>query len=329
MTLDAMADPTLVLLIVIGTIPGARPHGSIISAAVNDALGRGARVLVEERPDDPSDAEAAALADALRGSAVAEIAWGDEAHSHVRLHVYLSADRTWYDRDVSFEPGDALGERERAIGFVVGAMIRETEGITLTLPARPRPIVSQPASPVPTSAAEIVVAPPVLEEEPRRFGIDVAGVITSGIDGEAAALGPSLRGRVVVGDALSVDAGASFGFGSIDAAEARTTTTRIVAGGRWRWLTIGRSLSLDVGLEALVVHHAVRRADPAADRDRWLAGAHADLGAGWRASELLEPFVTGGLDAVSGNTPIHVAGVRLAQIPPFRGVLEVGVKMRF
>lgn len=328
MTLDAMADPTLVLLIVIGTLPGARPHGSTISAAVIDALGRGARVLVEERPDEPSDAEAAALADAVRGSAVAEIAWGDEAHSHVRIHVYLAADRTWYDRDVSFEPGDALGERERAIGFLVGAMIREPEGITLTLPPRPQPTVSQPASPVPTSSAEIVATPPV-HEEPKRFSIDVAGVLTSGVEGKAGALGPSLRGRVVVGDALSVDAGASFGFGSIDAAEARTTTTRIVAGGRWRWLTIGRSLSLDVGLEALVVHHAVRRADPAADRDRWLAGAHADLGAGWRASELLEPFVTGGLDAVSGTTPINVGGVRLAQIPPFRAVLEVGVKVRF
>ena len=323
-----MADPTLVLLIVIGTSPAARPHGSTVSAAVVDALGRDARVLVEERPDDPSDAEAAALADAVRGSAVAEIAWGDEAHSRVRLHVYLAADRTWYDREVTFEPADAVDERERAIGFLVGVMIRETEGVALTLPARPPPIVSQPAPAAATSAAGVPPKPPV-GDAPKRFGVDVAGVMATGIEGDAAALGPSLRGRLLATVALSFDAGASIGFGSIDAAEATMTTTRIVVGGRWRWLTIGRDLAFDLGLEALAVHHAVRRADPAADRDRWLGGAHADLGAGWSVSELLEPFVTAGVDAVAGNTPIHVASVRLAHVPPFRAILELGVRMRF
>jgi hypothetical protein len=328
MTFDAMADPTLVLLIVIGTSASDRPHGSTISAAVIDALGRDSRVLVEERADEPNDAAAAAVADGVRGSAVAEVTWADDTHARARLHVYLAVDRTWYDRDVAFEPGDAIEERERAIGFLVGAMIRETQGTALALPPRPPPVVSQPVLPVVSSAAE-VVAPPAAPARPRRFAVDVAGVMTTGIEGDAAGLGPSLRGHVFLIDPISIHAGASLGFGSVDAADARITTTRIVAGARIRWLTVGSDLAFDLGIDALTVNHSVRRSDPAADRDRWLAGGHTDIGVAWRASALLEPFATAGVDAVLGNTPITVAGARLAQIPPFRAVLEVGLKIRF
>jgi hypothetical protein len=320
-----MADPTLVLLIVIGTSAADRPHGSVLGAAVVDALGREARVLVEERADDPSDAEAAALADGIRGSAVAEISWGDETHSRARLHVYLATDRTWYDRDVAFEPGDALEERERAIGFLVGAMLRETE--RMSLPARP-PLVVVSAPVLPTSAAE-VVAPPPRREPPGRFAVDVSGTMTTGIQGDAPGIGPSLRGHVSVAEALSLHAGGSLGFGSIPSADARMRTTRLVAGARLRWLTVARDLSFDLGVDALVVNQAVRRTDPAADRDRWLGGGHADLGIAWRATPFLEPFASVGVDAVLGKTPVTVAGSRVADVPPLRSVLELGLTMRF
>jgi hypothetical protein len=326
-----MADPTLVLLVVIGATGADRPHGSNVSAAVVDALGRDARVLVEERADDPSDAEAAALADAIRGSAVAEIAWGDASHSRARLHVYLAGDRNWYDREVAFEPDDGPEERERAIGFVVGTMIRETQGMVLPAPPRAAPVISAPAQqspPVATSAAE-VATPPLAREDARRFGADIGALVTTGIEGVAPGLGPSLRGRVFISDVLSIHAGASLGFGSIEAADARLTTTRIVAGARVRWLTVARALSFDLGLDALAVNHAVHRAEPFAYRDRWLAGAHTDVGLAWRASALLEPFATAGVDVVLGKTPISVAGSRLAAIPPLRMVFELGVTMRF
>jgi hypothetical protein len=325
-----MADPALVLLILIGASSADRPHAPLLSTAVSDGLGRSARIVVEERDADPSDEEAASLADGMRGSAVAEIAWGDEQHTRARVHVYLAADRSWYDRELSFEKGDALEERERAIGFLVGAMIRDTEA-ALTMPPRPPVVVSEPARAPVVRAPEIdaPAPPPPARETASRFAVDVAGLVSTGIDGDAAGLGPSLRGRVVVAGALSLHAGASLGFGSIAGADARMTTTRLVAGGRFRWLTVARDLSFDLGLEALAVNHAVRRDDPIAARDRWLAGAHTDVGVGWRASRLLEPFATVGVDAVLGKTPINVAGVRLAQIPPFRGVAELGVRMHF
>ena len=322
-----MADPTLVLLILIGASAADRPHAATVGDAIGDALGGDARILTEERSSALADAEAASVADGVGGSAVAEIAWSDGDHTHARLHVYLSADRIWYDRDVSFEPDDAPAERERAIGFLVGTMIRETAAVGLSLPVRPPAVTSQPL-PAAAPRAEVVV-PPAPREATSRLAVDFGGVATSGIEGAAPSLGPLLRGHVTVGGGLSLHAGGSMGFGSIDAADARMMTSRLVGGARWTWWTVARGLSFDVGLDALAVNHAVQRADPAADRDRWLAGAHADVGVGWRASDILEPFATGGLDAVGGSTPITVGGSRVTQIPPFRATVELGLKTHF
>jgi hypothetical protein len=200
-------------------------------------------------------------------------------------------------------------------------MIRATEQ------AAPTPAPSTPATAPPVLAPlPVVVAPP---PRPPRLAADVAGVMTAGIGGDAPSLGPSIRGHLIIVTPLSVHIGASLGVGTIDDAEARMTTTRITAGGRWVWLTVARDVSFDVGLDVLAVNHVVRRTAPAADRDRWLGGAHADLGIAWRVSALVEPFANGGLDGVAGNTPITVAGRALAHIPPVRAVAEAGVRLRF
>jgi hypothetical protein len=326
MSFVAMADPALILLILIGASAGERPHGATMSAAISDALGRDARVLVEERDSDPTDAEAASLADAMRGSVVAEVSWTDERHAQAHVHVYLALDRSWYDRDIAFEPADALDERERAIGFMVGAMIRATESSVLAVPARPVVVASEPSRPASLTPPPVVPPP---REEPSRFAVDVAGMIMTGIAGVSGGLGPSLRAHVAINDAFSVHVGGALAFGSIPDAGARMATTRLIGGGRWRWLTVARDLSFDVGLDALVVHHAVRRSSPVASRDRWMMGAHTDVGVGWRATTALEPFVTMGVDGVLGTTPITVAGARTAEIPPFRAVGELGLKVHF
>lgn len=339
-----MADPAIVLLIVIGVSAGERPRGSVVSGAVAGGLGTNAQVLVEERATSPADADATATADRLGTSAIAEIAWADAAHSRARLHVYLAADRGWYDQTLAFDPADAPEDRERSIGLLVGAMIRARQvddAVTAPPPEPPAPAPPPLASPAPPPATAPVAAiplPPNEREEsgpgsaPRarsRLGVDVGGFATAGVGGEAQAFGPAVRGRVFLGDSWSAHGGAAVGFGSLPAG-ASMTTTRIALGGRRRFVTFRRpDLALDAAAEVLVVHHAVRRSDPAASRDRWLSGGHLDLGAAWSVTRAVEPFATIGADVVLGATPITLAGERVAQIPPVRATVEAGARVHF
>src|SRR5512141_1831208 len=102
-----MADPALVLLVVLGAAPGERPRAGLVVGALTEALGGEARVLVEDRASEPSDAEAVRMLDRVHASALAEIAWSHPAHARAHVRVYIASHRTFYDRDLSFEPTDA------------------------------------------------------------------------------------------------------------------------------------------------------------------------------------------------------------------------------
>ncbi len=335
-----MAEPTLVLLIVVGLTATDRPQGSVVSTAVGSGLGTDARILVEERTAAPTDDDAASTATRIGGSAVAEVAWADAAHGRARLHVYLASDRAWYDQELSFDALDAPEDRERSIGLLVGAMIRARQA-EADAAAAPADVAPAPVSPPPIAEpAPTLAVPPRASEQPApggalaprswRFGVDVGGLGTAGIGGEAEGLGPALRARVLFGNVLSVHGGVALGFGSLRDAGADLTTTRLALGGRYRFARLGGGVvGLDAGLEALAVHHVVRRTAPDASRDRWLSGGHVDVGAGFVLMPALELYTTLGMDVVAGATPITLAGQRVAEIPPVRGTLEAGARLFF
>jgi hypothetical protein len=324
-----MADPTIVLLIVVGLTALERPRGSVVSSAVEAGLGSTARVLVEERSSTPIDADATATAARLGIGVVAELAWTDATHSRAHLHVYLASDLSWYDQDLSFDATDATEDRERSAGLLVGAMIRARQ-----------PEEAPKAAPAP---APVVTAPPPTADEPgpnptvsslrnrRRFAIEVGGLGMAGVGGEAPALGPAMRARLVLDRSLSLHGGVGVGFGSLPDAGASMTTTRLALGGRWRFPTLFRSeaVVLGVGVEGIVVHHAVTRAAPEASRDRWLGGGHLDVGVDWSLAPTFELYGTIGSDVVLGATPITLAGQRVAQLPPVRGTAEAGARINF
>ncbi|MDB5220035.1 MAG: hypothetical protein JWO86_7962 [Myxococcaceae bacterium] len=322
-----MADPTIVLLIVVGLTALERPRGSVVSSAVEAGLGASARVLVEERSSIPTDADATSTAERLGIGAVAEITWADPTRSRAHVHVYLASDLSWYDQDLSFDAADAVEDRERSAGLLVGAMIRARQ------PERP----AQPA-PAP---APIVTAPPFATDEPgvaptaplrrRRFAIEIGGLGMAGVGGEAPGLGPAMRARLVLDRSFSLHGGVALGFGSLPDAGATMTTTRLALGGRWSFPSLFRSdaVVLGIGLEGLVVHHALTRAAPEASRDRWLGGGHIDVGVDWSLGPTFALYGALGSDVVLGATPITLAGQRVAQLPPVRATAEAGARINF
>lgn len=335
-----MADPTIVLLIVVGLTAADRPHASIVSSAVAGALGTSARVLVEERTTPPTDGEAASTSERLGGGAIAEIAWASSTHARAHVRVYLGSDHTWYDDELAFDAPDAPEDRERSIGLLIGAMIRARQGDSQASPAEvpPAPPPSRDPETAPANVPATLDAPTTTEQQPpsslatrrMRLGLDVGGLGMTGIGGEAPGLGPSVRARLTLTPALSVHGGAGLAFGSLSDAGAEMTTTRIVFGSRWTFARVtSGNIGFDVGLEGVVVHHDVRRSAPEASRSRWLSGGHVDLGVGWPLASALDLYATVGTDVVLGATPITVAGERVTSIPPVRGMLEAGARFFF
>ncbi len=328
-----MAEPTIVLLVVMGLTTADRPRGSVVSSAVAGGLGANARVLVEERVARPTDAEATSAADRLGGTAIAEIAWSDATHSRALLHVYLSSDRSWYDQELSFDAPDAPEDRERSIGLLVGAMIRARQAEDPAVPGPASPALRPPAAAGATTRPPTAAEPPgpaVVAARRRRFGVDVGGFGMAGIGGEAPGLGPAMRARWLLNRAVSLHGGGAVGFGSLPEAGAHMTTTRIGVGGRWRFLAfLNDALALDAGLEAIAVHHVIHRTVPEASRDRWLSGGHVDGGGVASLGRSFELYATLGADVVFGATPITVAGARVAQLPPARVTAEAGARILF
>jgi opacity protein-like surface antigen len=341
-----MADPTIVLLVVVGLTAGERPRGSVVSSAVEAALGASARVLVEERTSTPLDADATSTATRLGIGAIAEIAWADQSRSHAHLHVYLASDLSWYDQDLSFEVTDALEDRERSAGLLVGAMIRarqtEEHAAAAPAPAASPPTASGATAPNATASGALAPPPSVTDDAAisapdvatlrrLRFAIDVGGFGMAGVGGEAPGLGPAMRARVLLDRSASLHAGVAVGFASLPAAAATMTTTRLALGGRWRFPSLLRSdaVVLGLGLEAVAVRHAVTRAAPEASRDRWLAGGHLDGGVDWSLGRAFELYGTVGSDVVLGATPITLAGQKVAEIPHVRATAEIGARITF
>jgi hypothetical protein len=322
-----MADPILVLLIVLAT-GDDRPRSALVGGTAREAVGSETRILVEEPAAPPNDDEAARLSERLHASAVAEVRWDDPRHDRAHVHLYLADDHRWYDRDVSFEAADAPDERDRAVGFLVGAMVRA---------ALPSP-VPDPPSVVAVAAAPIAPGPPAenptLVQPGARtvlFAADIAAEGAVGIAGEATAIGPSARAIASFHGPFGLQLGGALRFGEVQAAQASSRTVRIGAGGFWRALeTRGpRGIEVRLSLDVLAVHHQVHRESPDLARERWVAGLLVGAAVGWHATSTLEPFVGAGVEGVFGPTPITVAEREVAEIPPLRATVTLGFRIHF
>lgn len=335
-----MADAALVVLVVLGAGSREPMHGSVVAAATREGAGTDVRVLLDERAAAPTDADLVELADTTHATAIAEVRWSDDDATRARLHLYVASDRRWYDRELSFAKADALPERERAVGLVLGAIVREASiqsaaGEERPAAPPPAPPSTAPAISVPPSTSVPAAPPDRTAPVPRgrapRFVVEGSALGTSSADASGADLGPSLRARWAIVDELELRASAAMRFGTIPSADATTRATRIGGGVAWRAVTFGpdRTLSVAFALEVVAVQHAVERVDPEARRSRWITGTFAATRFGWRASRTFEPFIAGGVEAVLGATPIVVGGRTVAEIGPLRIAAEAGIALHF
>jgi hypothetical protein len=328
-----MPDSATIWLILLSQTAPEPMHGSIVGAGVRQALGNDARVVVDERAEMPSDEDAALLADREKAVAVAEVRWATDDRSRAKIHVFLSADRGFYDHEVSFGAGDEVVERERAVGLLVGSMVRAAaEGALPPNPPAPAPPPKPPPPPPPPAPPppppRRVVAPP----PPRaRVLVDAGASGVVGIGGAGASAGPSAHLGVELAHRWVLRAGSAVRFGAIDGADATTRTVAIAAGGSFVPVTFGRreDVRLYLEVEGLLLHHAVTRDAPAEEHGRWLGGMNVFVTAGFRLTTSLEAYVAPGLEAALGSTPVVLDGRTVTTIPPLRAAAAAGLRLYF
>lgn len=326
-----MADPRLVLLVVLAGPPGSEPiHGAVVGSAVRDTLGDATRVLVDDRRAPLSDDEVISTATRIHADAVASMAWTAADATRARVRMFVTVDGLFHDHELTFRPADAIVERERAMGLLIGAMAREDAS------PNPRRADDRGASVASDTGGRDVARVPVVVSQrslatERAFAIEGGAMGTLGLGGAALAVGPHIGGAWYPTTWLGLRAGGALAIGAIPDAGATTMSSRIIAGLAWRAATFGPGArgSFELGASAVVMNHRVSRDEPLATRSRWISGAHIGARLGWSFTPTLEPFLAVTGELVAGNTPIVVDRRTIAQVPPIRLLGELGVALRF
>ncbi len=326
-----MADAVLVLLIVGAAAGEAPPSVVTVQEAMREAIGSEVRILGEERMTT-SGADVRNSATMLHASAIAEAYWVDPAHLRAHVRIFIAPDDAFYERDLEFKPADALSERERAMGFTAGAMIRVSTGmVPLLAPAPMRP--TDPSTrgndlspaPVPAPLPTTERSP---ESRPPRFVVAVHALGAAGFDTQTWDVGPALSLGYQVLAPLELRLRGATAFGSVPAPNARLLEARVGGGAFW---TLARSggLTLGIAADAWAIFDSVSRASPVATREQWLPFLGVGAGLGYGVTPAIEPFVEIGAEATFNTTHITVGGASVGQLPSYRGLAASGLRARF
>jgi hypothetical protein len=305
----------LLIVFVLSSDPPERTRA--FATATREVLGSSSEVRIEEEAVLPDERRAAELP----ADVIVELSPGDSADEIV-LHCYLSREKRWVNRIVSFSPGDREAERGRLLGFAVASMLVDAPVAPRPLPPEPEPAPQREA---PRDDGERALAGAV---QPAST-FEVAATVRTGVDtvGASAGFRAPLSARV----SWRVSLGASVG----DLPVAQATTQTVITGvgaalaltpPEWRFTTGVRFDALGSWLQ---VSH-LSEDDEEADRQRRLLfGGAAMAEIGYRFSGALGLYAAGGLEAMLGETDIYVHGERVATLPAWRGAGELGIRSTF
>jgi hypothetical protein len=342
----------VLIVIIIGQAPAPGPCASpsctgdpLISAfqgAARRVLGNEARLDFEVVASDPPDQEAIARSTAVDG--VVELSFS-AADNRARVHCYVAQEQRWVDREISFgeshaRPQIELIERGRLLGFAVASLFSgepQPEPTSPTPAAEPieqTPLSSEPAATRPTAPPEPEQAER-LEEGDRvsRRSIEFAGIASSGLHGPAAGLGASAALRLGWTGPLWARLFLAGRTGSIPEAQSSTRTAQIGAGLALALLPATHRFELGARVDVFASYFDASHFsedDIAPDlRSRWLPGGDLIVEGGVRVSGGAGLLLAGGLEGLLGKTEIYTHGNRVAVVPPFRAVAELGFRTHF
>ncbi|MEP7050472.1 MAG: hypothetical protein ABJB12_08980 [Pseudomonadota bacterium] len=319
--------PTAVTLVIyVSTALAADPGSAILRHSAQEILGDQAQVTLRASTTEVSDDTLSAQG--TEADAVADVAWLNDEHRRATVRCYVGKLGRIVKRDVNFDEDSNPDERERMLGFVVASMLSPGADPFATSPAR-APEVHPPEKEREPDIPEQPAA------RPEHFVgmVELLGAAATGIGGPGSDYGAELAAGWLFAPTLSLRI--AFGLRRGELAQANANTELELIGlGLGVTLPIGGS-RFTVGGHGgpLLLRHEVTRLPsntlPEERKSRLIAGADAGLEAGLRFSAN-GAFVAGvGTELGFGRTALLIKGKQVSEIPPLRGLVELGIRAQF
>jgi hypothetical protein len=314
------------LVIYLSATDAADPGAPVLVRSAQEVLGDQAQVELRTTTSELPDS---ALSNTEPGvDAAATVVWLNSEHRRAVVRCYVGRLHRVVKRELSFDEDADPKERERMLGFVVASLLIP-EAEQSVAPA-PRPDEAH----VQRNALEEPNAPPPTAREHFIGMAELVGLGATGIGGAAAGFGASLAGRWLFAPSLALRLAAGLRRGDIPRASA-ISEMEFVGIGLAIESPVTRSSRFSVGgrASALLLRHELDHlsADDAvpARKSRVMPGADAVLEGGWRLSSSAGVVVGVGAELALGHIDVSVKGNKVAEIPPLRGLVELGIQARF
>lgn len=295
---------SLVVLVFVASNELHTPATDAMVASTRAAIGGGV-VLVQEGA--PPDSEALGTGEALHADTVVEVTWTAD-HRIAHLHAHARGQPKWIDRDLSFAAVDDPGERGRAVGLAIAAIVP---------PEQPPP----PPSTSPSATTSL------------HASVDAAIQGALGSSEAAGGLGGLVAFRLGIGDYWTLRAHIGARFGDIDDGD-KDYPLSIVHGG------LGASVeaihegrfALAVQMDGMIVRQSVARPRVEGGYEqhaRWVPAADLLLDGSWSLGPRMSLFSAIGGEISFGETRVVVGNEELDSLSRFRGIMLLGVRLRF
>jgi len=340
----------LVILVFLDAADAATPLPETLARAAEQALGPGAKVAVRVVPGPVLDRELIDAGKAEAATAVARLTWVDARRSQANLEVHvLGAGERRVTETLTFEATDPLGERGRAIGLVLAALLapegrRPGDDPHVRSPSevparaeRPAPEVANPraAAAADTTMSSPPASPPSPPPHPPWF-LDAAAEGGIAVGGAGSGLGGALGLGRRLTDRLDCRIGVRARFGEVGGRALSSVLSAGLSGGlgfTMRRATDRERLELDLRLDALLLYEALSHfsADDAEPvrKGRIVPGASLAVGARYVLGPGAAVFLGAGPELAFGRTDVVVHLEKVAELAPLRVSIQGGLRMTF
>jgi hypothetical protein len=317
------------LIVYLSAAEATDPASAALAQSAQEVLGDQARITL--RAADAAASDAALVSASPPADAVARIVWRGAEHRLASVHCYLARTGQTVAREISFDEEARPKDRERMLGFVVASMLPPEGEVPEKLPPKPEPA----RAPTVTSEMPASAQPAPLPVHTRFVGMaEVMALGATGVGGSASGIGAEVAGRWLFARSLSLRLSGGLRRGDIPEVSATSEMEFLGLGLAFETpIVAGSPVALGGRASALVLRHELTHLssdDRTPDRQsRVLPGSSLVFESSWSFSAGAALVAGVGAEVAFGRTDVFSKAQKVVEIPPLRGLAELGIQAKF